>query len=296
MCGPLDTLRTRRLLSLPSRACGRLGALLTASFRSFSSEIGRMQIRTPWVVRFTSLVLLFTGCGKTPSKASPPPPPVDPATAASISGTVKFAGTPPVYSPIDMSASPACVKANPSPVVPPVVVTGKHDALANVVVFVKSGLGHYRYPVPRTPVTLDQKGCMYDPHVVALMVGQSFHVANSDPTLHDVHPLLRNNPSWDTSQLPGTPPMNTTFAGPEFADPIVCMIHPWMRGYLFVFDQPYFAVTSKDGIFALKNLPPGNYTIEAWHEPNQTLDQTVELGPRNSKTISFTFQYPSIGG
>jgi hypothetical protein len=194
-----------------------------------------------------------------------------------------------------MSASPACVQANSNPVLPPVVVTGAHDALANVVVFVKSGLGRYRYAAPQTPAILDQKGCMYVPHVLALMVGQPFQVANTDLTLHDVHPILRNNPSWDTSQLPGSPPVKARFGAPEFADPVVCMIHPWMRAYLFVFAQPYFAVTSKEGTFALKNLPPGTYTIEAWHEPNQILDQTVVLGPKDSKSISFTFRTPSMG-
>lgn len=257
-----------------------------------------MQIRTSRLACLTALVFVSIGCGKTPSKAAPPPlaPPADPATAASIAGTVKFEGTPPVYGPIDMSASPACVKANPSPVVPPVVVIGAHDALANVVVFVKSGLGRYRYPAPQTPVTLDQKGCMYAPHVIALMVGQPFQVANNDPTLHDVHPMLRNNSPFSISELPGGAPVKTTFQDAEFAVSVGCMIHPWMQAYLFVFDQPYFAVTSKDGTFALKNLPPGTYTIEAWHEPNQTLDQTVVLGPKDSKEISFTFHAPSLGG
>jgi hypothetical protein len=242
-----------------------------------------------------ALVFVLIGCGKTANKVSalPPAPPVDPATAASVTGAVKFEGTPPIFKPIDMSASPACAQANLSPVTPPVVVTGANDALANVVVFVKSGLGRYSYPAPQTPVTLDQKGCMYVPHVVALMVGQPFEVANSDLTLHDIHPMLRNNRPWSLSELPGRAPVRSTFQNAEFAANVGCMIHPWMRAYLFVFDQPYFAVTSKEGTFSLQNLPPGTYTIEAWHEPNQTLDQTVMLGPKDSKTISFTFS--SVG-
>lgn len=235
-------------------------------------------------------VFALIGCG---GKAAAPPaplaPPVDPTTAASITGIVKFQGTPPVFRPINMSAAAACVKANPTPVVPPIVVTGANGTLANVVVYVKAGLGHYRYPAPQTPVTLRQKGCMYEPHVLALMTGQPFDVSNNDPTLHDVNPLLRNNPGWSTSQLPYATPFKTTFKNPEFAAPVVCEIHNWMRAYLFVFDQPYFAVTSKDGTFTLSNLPPGTYTIEAWHEPNQAVDQTVTLAPKESKAISFTF-------
>jgi hypothetical protein len=252
--------------------------------------------------RFTGLALLLAlpaliGCGSSPKKAQslPVAPPVDPATAASVTGTVKFQGTPPVLRPIDMSAAPACVKANPSPVVPPVVITGADGTLANVVVYVKSGLGHYRYPAPQTPVTLNQKGCMYVPRVVALMVGQSFEVHNSDLWLHDVHPMLRNNRPFSISELPGRS-VKASFQEPEFAVSVGCMIHPWMRAYLFVFDQPYFAVTSKDGAFSLKNLPPGTYTIEAWHEGDQPLDQTVVLGPKESKSISFTFVAPGSTG
>ncbi|MGH9686626.1 MAG: carboxypeptidase regulatory-like domain-containing protein [Candidatus Acidiferrales bacterium] len=258
-------------------------------------------MRRTWNCQFVVLIaiaLMVTGCGSNAHKAAllPLAPPVDPTTAASIAGTVKFQGKAPVLAAIDMSASPACVKANPSPVVPPVVVTGAHDALANVVVFVKSGLGRYRYLAPQTPVNLDQKGCMYVPRVVALMVGQPFQVANHDLTLHDVHPMLHNNASWDESQLPGSAPVKATFSKPEFATSIGCMIHPWMEAYLFVFNQPYFAVTSKDGTFALKNLPPGTYTIEAWHEKNEPIDQTVVLGPKESKAISFTFGASTVGG
>lgn len=238
----------------------------------------------------------LVGCGTASHTAAPLPlaPSVDPATAAMVTGVVKFEGSPPVLKPIDMSASSACVKANASsPIVPPVVITGPHGALANAVVFVKSGLGRYRYPSPQNPVTLNQKGCMYVPRVVALMVGQPFQVSNNDPTLHDVHPMLRNNPQWSISELPGRAPVKSVFQNAEFGAVVGCMIHPWMRAYLFVFNQPYFAVTSRDGTFALKNLPPGTYTVEAWHEPHQIIDQTVVLGPKDSKSISFTFHSPS---
>jgi hypothetical protein len=246
----------------------------------------------------TAFVFGLIGCGNGARKAplAPLAPPVDTTTAASVTGTVRFDGAPPRLSPIDMSASPACMHANAKPVVPQPVVMGADGALANAVVYVKSGLGNYRYPAPQTPVTLDQKGCMYAPHVVALMVGQPFEVANSDLTMHDVHPMLRNNPPWDKSQLPGSAPYKASFASPEFAAVVGCMIHPWMRAYLFVFDQPYFAVTSRDGTFDLKNLPPGTYTVEAWHEGNAPIDQTVVLGPKESKSISFTFRAASTKG
>jgi Carboxypeptidase regulatory-like domain len=236
--------------------------------------------------------LVLTGCGgKVKNEAvAPLAPPVDPATAASITGRVTFEGTPPVLHPIDMSANPACMQANPKPMIPTTVVRGANGGLADVVVYVKSGLGHYRYLAPQTPVVLDQKNCMYEPHVLALMVSQPFEVTNGDPTIHNVLVMARNNDRWGSSQPVGSAPVKSTFELPEFAIPILCDIHPWMRAYVFVFDQPHFAVTSKDGDFALKNLPPGTYTIEAWHEQNKTLDQTVTLAPKESKSISFTFR------
>jgi len=251
-----------------------------------------MRIRNAQIGFLTLSIFATAGCGSSSSKAPSAPlaPPVDPATAASVIGTVRFEGPPPGLSPINMSASPACASANSSPVVPPVVVTGPNNTLANVVVYVKSGLGRYQYPAPEDPASLDQKRCMYTPRILALMVGQPFEVANSDPILHDVQVMPRNDPRRSASELPGSPPFEFTFKNPEFAVPVGCMIHPWMRAYLFVFDQPYFAVTGRDGSFVLKNLPPATYTIEAWHEGNQPLDQTIVLGPKETKSISFTFR------
>ena len=234
------------------------------------------------------LIFLAAGCGHGANN-EPLAPPVNPATAASITGTVTYAGTPPSLRPIDMSAAPACVKVNPKPVIPPEVVTGANGALANVVVYVKSGLGKYRYAPPQIPVVLDQKNCMYSPHVLAVMVGQPFSVANNDPTMHNVHVMARHNRQWSSSQPVGSAPLKSTFERPEFAIPVLCNIHPWMRAYVFAFDQPYFAVTGTDGTFTINNLPPGTYTIEAWHEQHQTIDQTVTLAPKESKTMSFTF-------
>ncbi|MBZ5696819.1 MAG: carboxypeptidase regulatory-like domain-containing protein [Acidobacteriia bacterium] len=235
--------------------------------------------------------LSFPGCGNKQGSESPAATAaVDPATAASITGTVTLDGTPPAFKPIDMNASPACAAANPAPVVPPIVVVGENGALANVVIFVKDGLGNYRFDAPSDPAILGQKNCMYEPHVSALMTNQPFQIQNNDPTMHNVHPLPKHNRQWSTSQPAGSAALKSTFGRPEFAMPILCNVHPWMRAFVFVFDHPYFAVTSKTGRFELKNLPPGTYTIEAWHENYAAQDQTVTIGPKESKSISFSFK------
>lgn len=215
---------------------------------------------------------------------------VDPSTAGSITGTVKFEGAPPAFKPIDMNAEAACVQANSKPVIPPIVVTGEKGALANVVVYVKSGLGGYRFDVPASPAVLTQKGCMYEPRVLAVMARQTLEIRNEDPTIHNVHPMPRENRGWNKSEPVGDPPIEESFTKPELAIPIACNIHPWMRAYLFVFAHPYFAVTSTTGAFELKNLPPGTYTIEAWHERFGMLDVSVTIAPRESKSVSFTFK------
>jgi hypothetical protein len=246
----------------------------------------------PWVL-LLAVLFIVTGCNKKESEQSSEPPPptavVDPATAGSITGTVKLEGPVPSFKPIDMSAEAYCVTANPPPVVPPIVVAGPHDALANVVVYVKSGLDRYRYDTPATPVVLGQKGCMYVPRVLAMMVNQPFEVNNEDQTIHNVHPMSRVNKAWNKSEPVGDPPIQSTFAKPELAMPIACNIHPWMRAFLFVFDHPYFDITPKSGEFALKNLPPGTYTIEAWQERFGFQDQAVTIGAKETKSVDFVF-------
>jgi hypothetical protein len=250
-------------------------------------------LKTRPLVLWFCVAFAVIGCSKKESEepAEPPAPTavVDPATAGSISGTVKLEGAAPVFKPIDMSAEAICTQANTTPVVPPIVVTGAHGTLANVVVYVKSGLGSYRFDIPSAPVVLDQKGCMYTPRVLAVMTNQSFEVHNEDQTIHNVHPMPRENHAWNKSEPVGDSPIVASFTKPELAIPIACNIHPWMRAFMFVFAHPYFAITPKTGDFELQGVPPGTYTIEAWHERFGFQDQTVTLGPKESKSLDFVF-------
>jgi hypothetical protein len=255
------------------------------------------------LAKWRSLLFLATlacavaGCGNQHGSSEAPPPVVlNPATTGSITGIATLDGTPPTFKPIDMSASAVCAAANPSPVIPPTVVTGAQGALANVVVYVRGGLGNYKFDVPPEPVVLSQKNCMYEPHVVALMTNQPFLIENHDLTLHNVHPMPKHNRQWSTSQPVGSAPLKSSFARPEFAIPVLCNLHPWMRAFVFVVDHPYFAVTSITGKFELRNLPPGTYTLEAWQETYGTKDQTVTIGPRESRAVSFTFKAAAPSG
>ena len=87
---------------------------------------------------------------------------------------------------------------------------------------------------------------------------------------------------------PGSAPIEQTFAREEII-PVKCNVHPWMKGYIAVFKHPYFAITEKDGTFDLKNVPPGDYVIQAWHEKYGVLAQKVTLGPNQAKALQFVF-------
>lgn len=244
--------------------------------------------------------VVAAGCGNKSSKSSTQPAPtetVDPATAGSVGGIVRLGGPPPKLRPINMSAEPYCDKAHPTPVMSPEVVVGQNGELANVVVYVKGAeLQDYGFATPTHPVELDQRGCMYEPHVVALMVKQPLEVKNDDQTTHNVHALPNQNSEWNESQSIGAAPIEQRFDEAEMAIPIRCNVHPWMNAYAFVFPNPYFAVTGKDGHFEIKNLPPGTYTVEAWQEKYGIEDQRVTIAPNQSQQVSFTFNSATSSG
>jgi len=210
-------------------------------------------------------------------------------TGASIRGVVHFDGKVPAAKPISMAADPSCAKQHASPVmVQEVMADGKGD-LENVVVFVSEGLGDRTFDPPSLPAVVEQKGCMYQPHVLAVRANQPLQVVNDDPTSHNIHPIPANNREWNKAEPPGSK-MEESFAREEIAIPVKCNVHPWMRSYIAVFKHPYFAVTGKDGRFDLSSLPPGTYTIKAWHEKLGTSTQTVTIGADETKEISFVFK------
>lgn len=237
---------------------------------------------------------LAVGCGKkeeeqpaAPAASAPAPAatPIDPATVATVSGTVKFDGAAPKASKIDMSQDSNCQGSNTVETV--VVNDGK---LANVFVYVKDGLGNRTFDVPKEPVTLTQSGCKYKPHVLGVMAGQSISIVNGDPTTHNIHPTPKDNREWNESQAPQAAPLEKSFAREEILLPVKCNQHPWMKMYVNVVKNPFYAVTGPDGRFEIKGLPPGDYTLAFVQEKLGEQDEKVTLAAKDSKTVDVAFK------
>jgi hypothetical protein len=229
--------------------------------------------------------------------ATPSGQKVDAATAGEVTGMVTLDGTPPPNAPIKMNADPVCVRENKTPQTQQTFEVGSDGkALANVFVYVKDGLGSYVYDTPTAPAKIDQKECRYHPHVFGMRVGQPLEILNDDPTLHNIHALPKGNTEFNTGQPIQGMKTTHTFDKPEVMVPFKCDVHGWMNAYVGVLDHPYFAVTDKDGKFDLKTLPPGTYTVEAWHEKLGTQSTKVTIGPKETKDIAFLFKASAVAG
>jgi plastocyanin len=247
------------------------------------------------------LVLSFgvAACGGSqpapaPTTESPAAPAttVDPATAATVAGKVSLEGTPPANAPIQMKADPACVEANKGKSPAQETFISEAGGLGNVFVYVQSGLSG-SFPAPTTAFVFDQQGCHYTPHVFGVQVGQPIEIVNSDSTLHNIHALPKTNAEFNTAQPIKGMKTTHTFTAKE-ADVIVpfkCDVHGWMNAFVGVLDHPYFAVTKPDGSFSIPNLPPGSYTLAAWHEKLGTQTSQITVAAKESKSdANFTFK------
>jgi len=261
-----------------------------------------MRLRNAWVLG-AALSVSVAACGGGGSKdaaSAPAAAPaagaaagqkVDPATAGTVDGSVALDGTAPKNEAIKMNADPVCLREAKGPQTQETyMVGGDGKSLANVFVYVKDGLGNYVFDPPTDSPKIDQKECRYHPHVFGMRVGQTLEIVNSDPTLHNIHAMPKSNQEFNNGQPIQGMKMTHTFTAKEVMVPFKCDVHGWMNAYVGVLDHPYFAVTKEDGKFSLANLPPGTYTIEAWHEKLGTMTQSVTIGAKETKSVNFSFK------
>ena len=210
--------------------------------------------------------------------------------ASTITGTVTFDGKAPNLKPLAMDADPACAKKHSTPVPGEALTLGTGNTVGNIIVWVSKGVPAGKtYPAPKTPAVLDQNGCQYKPHVMALMVGQPYKILNSDGILHNVHALPKINKAFNRPMPATVKEATVTFDKAESNFPIKCDVHPWMNAYVGVFTHPFFSVTGTDGKFTISGLDPGTYEISAWQEKLGTQTATVTVGASDTKTQNFKF-------
>jgi plastocyanin len=257
-----------------------------------------------------SLLALASACSKTEPNTNEPTPAAG-ATAwapkgneGTVTGVVSFTGTPPAPKKIDTSSDAACGQKSPNLSTEDSVVTdGK---LANVFVYIKEGtladgkkVTDYTFATPSSAVVLDQDGCHYHPHVLGAMVNQDIEIKNSDPTTHNVNFTPKSNPGWNQSQPAGAPALKHKLARAEVLVPVKCNQHPWMKSYIGVMKHPFFAVSAENGSFTITGVPPGKYTVVAWHEggaagTEKTMEVTVPAS--GSAKADFAFGDAATAG
>lgn len=250
-----------------------------------------MQAKCGVIAAIGLALVLMVACQEEVPK---PPPrevtPLDLSTAGTISGQVLFAGPVPEQTVLQLGGWSECAAQHPGGLPYAGDIFVNDGKLQNAVVYVKEGLGDRVFAVPTEPMTIDQKGCVFLPRTAGIQVDQPLRFLNSDPTAHNVHGLPKNSRQWNFSL--GVKGSSRTIAvdKAEAMIEIKCDVHPWMKAYIGVFDHPYFALSGADGSFTLKNLPPGEYVVGAWHERFGALSQRISLGAKETKNVVFTFR------
>jgi plastocyanin len=237
----------------------------------------------------TTTTVASSTTSTTPAAAAPAAAAVS-ADAATLTGLVKFEGAAPKMTNIQMSADPYCQSQHTSaPATEEDVVAGPAGELANVFVYIKDIKGNFA--APSTPVVIDQKGCQYHPHVNAVMVGQPLQIKNDDATLHNVHAMPNANSQFNEGQPVQGMVSTKHLDKPEMTPfKIKCDVHGWMKSYMAVMPHPFYSVSQTNGTFTISNLPPGQYTVVAWHEKYGQQEQQVTVGAKESKALNFTFK------
>jgi len=217
---------------------------------------------------------------------------------APVAGRVRLDGPVPTMKPIDVTGVADCARRHGRPPREESVVATAEGHLKNAVVYVSAGLdAAARGPAPAgaPAAVLDQVGCVYVPHIVALRTGQRLTIKNTDATVHNAHATPSANPAFNAQFTTGDSTRTLTFATPEIFR-VKCDVHPWMQSFTAVFDHGFFAVTDEAGRFELPGLPAGQYTLTCWQERLGRIEQKLEVtaagGASPEGGLMFTYKAP----
>ena len=212
--------------------------------------------------------------------------------AGTLKGHVKYDGKAPKKKKLRMDADPVCGSSHSSPVLSENFKMASDGSMAEALVYLKNV--NYNGGVPSEPAVLDQKGCIYMPHVFGMVAGQELLIKNSDATLHNIHSMPKVNKEFNFAMPKVVKEKKATFSKSE-PDPfyIKCDVHPWMKTWVLVSDHPYFAVTDAKGNFSIEGIPAGTYEVVCWQEKfgKRTLTAEVTIGEGDT-TKDFVFTRP----
>jgi plastocyanin len=242
-----------------------------------------------------AMALALAGCGGPAAPPKPSGPPYDKAAhTGKITGVVKFDGVAPERKLVDLAGDKSCAAYHTVPPLSESLIVND-GRLQNVIVYIKKGYEKWSYPTPATSVLMDQAGCRYAPHVISVQSGQTVVFRNSDDISHNVHAVSPVSRNFNLPQYKLGAKDEVKFDIPEVAVRVQCDIHKWMSGFIGVFDHPFHAVTNEKGEFSIDGVPPGEYELEAWHEPfdGGKLDGPqalkVVVKDKETATADFTF-------
>ena len=206
-----------------------------------------------------------------------------------VLGKISWEGKAPGRKALKMQADPVCASKHTEKVLSEAVLVNENNTLANVFVYVSKGLEGKTFDVPAEPVVLDQKGCLYSPRVLGVMAGQKIKILNNDGTLHNIHPKPKVNKEFNMAMPKFLKVKEVTFDKAEMMIPVRCDVHPWMSGHIGVMSHPFYGVSDGSGMFTLKGVAAGTYTVTVWHEIFGSKSAEVTVADGGSAAADFTY-------
>ena len=205
------------------------------------------------------------------------------ALGGTLKGTITFSGKPPKKKSLKMDADPVCSSAHRDKVYAESFILNEKGQMANVFVYLKNV--SYKGETPKEAVVLDQKGCIYNPHVFGIMKDQELIIKNSDPTMHNIHSMAKVNNQFNFAMPKVVKEKKVSFKKTEEPFYIKCDVHPWMKAWTTVTDHPYFAVTDKNGDYEITGIPSGTYEVKFWQERLSNLPKKKYIIPSNTLSV-----------
>ncbi len=213
---------------------------------------------------------------------------IDVSNGGSITGEVKIIGAvpKPKRMKVDKDKSPC---ANKPIFSEELLVSNKNKGIKNVIVSLLNINKGKKIELPAANPQIDQKGCVFIPHVQIISTGVTLEILNNDGILHNVHTYCIKNPSFNKAQPKFKKKMTAVFKFPEMIK-VACDAHRWMSAWIVVAEHPYYALTAADGSFKMSDIPPGTYQLQYWHEKLGKVTKEITVKPGEKTVVNMEYK------